>query len=800
MKISLQWLNQYVDLSEIESKDIAQKLTLHTAEVEGIKPLGSSFENMVVGKILEIKKHPDADKLTVCTITDGQKNYQVVCGASNIYVNMLAPFAKIGAKVRWHGEGEPVTLQAATIRGIQSEGMLCAGEEIGLQESNNGIVDLIEKKVSPGTPLAKIFGQNDVIFEIDNKSLTHRPDLWGHYGIARELAAIYKKRLKSLKIKKSFQKEESLPYEVSIHIASNQCPRYSGRVIKNIKVGPSPSWLKNRIESVGYQSVNNIVDATNYVMAEMGQPLHAFDMEEIALINGKKEVMIRNASDHESFEALDGKTYILSKEMLVIADQKKILALAGVIGGQHSKITDATTTIFLESANFEPYSTRKTGQKLGLRTEAVQRFEKNLDPTLTEIALHRVMNVLQKLCPKAKIATEFMDVNHWTPKTIQIPLNLKRLHSKIGKEIPKKTVTDILKSLEFTIKSQKQTLEVTVPSHRATKDILIEDDLMEEVARMYGYENIEPTLPLLPVKVPRDNPERRFKHKARKILAYGLGFTEVYNYSFYSEKDYKKCLLDEKNHIKIHNFLSEEQTHLRTSLLPNIIKNVKDNLKFRNECKLYEIGRIYRENGAYMPDEKKIIMGCIVGKGEMFYEALGAAEAFLKHFLTYKTHEREAPDYAHPSKYVEIHGGVEKIGAAWSVNPTILKNHDIEKNIGIFEIDLGLLTKLNQSSKIKYQPLPKFPETFFDVSVVVPERTKIQEIKQTIQGSKFITNIELFDIFAGPPIEKGKKALAFKVTLRSNERTLTDEEMAEVQKQIFQKLIEKRGEIRGLKK
>lgn len=809
MKISRNWLNEFVDLGTTSSKEIARLLTLHTAEVESWREIGGNFENIVVGKILSMEKHPNADKLTICKVTDGKKEYQVVCGAKNIYIGMSAPFAKIGTKVKWHGEGDLVKLEKAEIRGVESEGMLCAGSEIGLhEEQNQGIVDLSALDVKPGIPLKSIFNEKDTIFEMDNKSLTHRPDLWGHYGIARELAAILEKKLRPLKLspQSKFTAQAKKKIDISVEIQnSNQCPRYCGIILSNIKIEKSPIWLKTRLESIGYKSINNVVDATNYIMAELGQPLHAFDLGVIAKnTRGGYKIIVQNAKEKENFQTLDGNTHSLTKEMLLICDPEKALALAGVMGGKNSEIKEETNKIFLESANFEPYSTRKTAQSLNLRTEAAQRFEKSLDPTLAEIALKQVISLIQILCPSAQIASSLKDEGTWKPKKHLIIVNTEKVHSKIGKKLPIAIMKKILKSLEFIVTSKKKLLQISVPSHRVTKDVLIEDDIIEEIARMYGYEQIEPMLPSLPVKVPRDNTERRLKVKARKILSLGLGFTETYNYSFYGEKDYKNCLLKSEDHIMLHNFLSEEQKILRASLLPNLLKNIQENLRFFDSFKLYEIGRTYKEKNSYMPEEKKIILGAIVEpkkeSGEIFEKALGALEAFLGQYTDYEKEIKPAPSHAHPLKFLEFSQGKEKIASCFTLHPQIIKNFDFDVKVALFEIDFTSLVKKSQQRETHYHPLPKFPETFFDVSLIVSEKTTVKSIENAIKKipGELIAGIMLFDIFKGTQIGEKKKALAFKITLRAKDHTLTDQEIRDTQQKIFSELKKTGAEIRGL--
>jgi len=803
MKISLNWLKDFVDIdSKIPAQQLAELITVRTAEVEGVHELGEGYKNMVVGCIKTIKTHPNADKLTVTETDVGGKVLQIVCGAKNIYEGMLVPVALPGAFVKWHGEGEPVELKPASLRGVESFGMLCAGEEIGVESKVDGIYDLSKEGFKEGTPLAKVFGYTDTILEVDNKSLTHRPDLWGHYGMAREISAIFNKSLKKLNPKIKFPaKGENVKVEIKDY---ELCPRYCGVIIKNIKVGESPKWLKDRLNAVGYRPISNIVDATNYVMAELGQPLHAFDRSFI-----KGGIVVRRAKNNEKITTLDGQARILDENMLVIADHEKCVAIAGVMGGENSEINDNTSEIIIESANFNPESIRKTSTKLALRTEAVQRFEKSLDPYLSETAIKRVCELILQICPDAKLAGPLTDEKRLKTEKSKVDLNVEVVSSKIGVKLTSAQCKKILKSLEFgvTEKSAK-VLTVTVPTFRATKDIDIEDDLVEEIARMYGYEKVLPTLPDLPIRLPIKNKERVLKHYARELLSGDFGMSEVYNYSFYGHDEMAKTLIDtdEKKHIKLENYLSAEQTHLRITLIPNLLKNVVSNLRFSNKFKLFEIGRTYLETGEYFPLEEKWIGGVIVEKGKceksLFYNAKSIVEEFLTKFLKRDFEilkSKNEPSYAHPSRSASIMVNGEVVGEVSEVNPIVLKNFGIEANAAVFELNFTKLAALEQHAK-KYEPIPKFPGMAIDVSVVVDKKLKSAQIEKAIKQAEkeLITKVKLFDIYEGETIGHDKKSLAYSILLQAKDRTLTDEEMLKIQQKIFENLKSIGGVIRGM--
>ncbi|MBU0668199.1 phenylalanine--tRNA ligase subunit beta [Patescibacteria group bacterium] len=815
MKISLNWLRDFVDIpAGTDPVKLGELFTLRTAEVEHVENQADMFDKMVIGRIEKISAHPDADKLKV-TITDvGKEKLQIVCGGPNIKEGMLVLVALVGAKVKWHGQGDPVVLEKAKIRGVESFGMICAGEEIGLDPTPEGIADLSHLKAATGTPLAAALNKNDVIFDIDNKAITHRPDLWGHYGIAREIAAITGKKLKPLKPKVSFPAtagaKSAAATALSVEVKDKKlCPRYIGVLMENIKIEPSPDWIQKRLLATGHRPINCVVDATNYVMTELGQPLHAFDADKI-----EGGIIVRTAKDKEEIHTLDDQKRKLTKEMLVIADHKKSVAIAGVMGGANSEVEQKTTRIILEAANFNPSSVRKTATALGLRTEAVQRFEKSLDPNLAETAMDRLCEIILQICPSAKIATPKIDVADFDEKSQKITLNLDRVRGKIGTDIPTKEIVRILVSLEFKAKeSTDKKIEVQIPTFRQAKDVSIEDDLTEEIARLYGYENIKPTLPLLPAKVPLENNERKLKHLAREILSKGLGFHEVYNYSFYSLKDIQKCLLPEELHIKVENPLSLDQTHMRLSLIPNMLKNTALNQKNFSQFSIYEIGRTYEDLQEYFPIEEKKICAMIVrGKNtggneeDVFSRAKGALENLLSFFatqgLSMRRGESLAP-YAHPGKYASYHLKKDDtfIARVFELHPMVAKNYELEDaKIAAFEINFTALATLGRRER-KYSPIPKFPGIEFDVSVLINKTVTIEQMLREIESAdkKLVHSVHLFDLYEGKNVPEDKKSCAFKIMLQASDRTLESDEMKCVQQEVFTRLQKLGGEIRGLR-
>lgn len=817
MKISLNWIKEFTDLpSKYSAKELAGLLTLRTCEVEGYEEQKAQFSNMVVGKTIKTKPHPNADKLRLVETDVGGGTVQIVCGGQNLTEGMLVAVALPGAIVKWHGT-EIVELKETKIRGEHSFGMICAGEEIGLPAApQNGITDLgallAQFDIKPpkiGMPLAQALGLDDTIFEIDNKSLTHRPDLWGHYGMAREFSAFLSKKLKPFapKIKLSAGGEK-----ITVKVEKAEiCKRFLSVIVSGVKVEKSPVWLIKRLEAVGMRPVNNIVDITNYVMHELGHPMHAFDRK----IVKTDKFVIRYARENEIIETLDHKKRRLSKEDALVTNGENALAIAGVMGGANSEINPNTTEIILEVATWNPVLIRKTSQRHALRTDAAQRFEKSLDPEIALLAFRRACELIAKLCPGAKFG-QTADYYPKKDKPIAVLLDTEKAKNKIGSRITEKEMAAHLKALGFGVaKAKKGNLKITVPSFRATKDINIEDDLVEEISRMHGYEKIVPALPNLPTKLPIVNTERVQKHRARQLLSLGLGFCETNHYSFYGSAEIKKCMLPEALHITPENPLTEDQTHLRISLLPNLLKSIALNLNSREEAKLYEIGRTYIKTEKYFPVEEKFICCVMVrpfGKlttgaahhdREIFYDGLGAAQTFLERFNApaFTTQIPDGiPPYAHPAKCAAIMIGNKEIGIVYEIHPAVLKNFGIEKQCVAFEINFTKLVAQGQKD-IAYRPIPRFPGIEIDVSILASCRIEARTLQDLIKQSAgpLMADLKLIDTFEGAALGEGKKSFTFRILLQSPDRTLTDEEMKQVQNSVFKTLQSGGFEIRGLK-
>ncbi|MBU4481859.1 phenylalanine--tRNA ligase subunit beta, partial [Patescibacteria group bacterium] len=662
MKISLNWLKQYIDLPKnITPKKLAEDLIMSTVEVESIKNQAEEFENIVVGKIVKLKKHPNADKLKIVMTDIGQPEpVQIVCGGANLKQGMFVAVALPGAKVKWHGQGEPVVLEKVKIRGQESFGMICASNEIGLENrfpcgemSRNSagsrstageILDLnkiVQSKTlnqQIGQNLSEALGFNDVIIEIENKSLTNRPDLWSHYGIARELSAIYNLPLCHPELVSGSNIKSRNKFGMTVKIQDeNLCSRYIGCVVKNIKIAPSPEWMQKRLEAVGLRAINNIVDITNYVLMDVGQPTHAFNKTLIHtdVNTDKTQIIIRNAKKGEKIQSLDGEERELDENMLVIADSEKPIAIAGIIGGANSEIDKNTTEIILESATFNAMSVRKTSQKLNLRTEAEIRFEKNLDSNLAETAMLRMLYLIKKIIPESEI-TEYIDEFPVKPKNKIIKINHDFIEKRIGQKFNSEEIIKILSRLGFKVEESNGAYKILVPSWRATGDVSIPEDIVEEVARIYGYDNLKEKVEMIEMDKAKYQLEFDLENKIKNYLSLGCGMNEVFNYPWADEKILDKLGLSSDKIIEIANPPAQENRFLQSSLIPNLIKNVQDNLRYFSEFKLFELARVFKSGqdksfgDDVLAEQPKMLAGAIVFRDDIFFEIKGVVEGALK--------------------------------------------------------------------------------------------------------------------------------------------------------------------------
>jgi phenylalanyl-tRNA synthetase beta chain len=799
MNISLKWLKSYVEVpKELSAEELAKKITMSIVEVDSFVKQADNLEGIVVAQIKEINKHPDADKLKVCSVDAGKKgSFKVVCGGNNLKKDMIVPLALVGSRVRWHGEGDLVTLEKAKIRGVESEGMICAAEEIGLAKKYNiegGIVDLELETSFLGNNISEALDLDDIIFEIDNKSLTNRPDLWGHYGIARELSALLNVRFKPLVFssKLKIKKKHKLHIDIQDQKA---CPRYLGVIMDNIQIGPSPDWLAKKLESVGVKSINNIVDITNFVMLEMGQPLHAFDLKDIKA----NKIIVRKANNDEKFVTLDKEERTLTENDLLICDGERGVALAGIMGGLNSEIKNDTTTILIEAANFEPSGIRKTSARTGLRTESSARFEKSLDVNLAESAMMRAIELVQQLNIDSIIASKLIDHNHSKQEKIKINLNLNFVNQKIGQVIPQKTIINILQGLGFIIKEKKEELEIEVPSYRSTGDISIPEDLVEEIARIYGYDNIKVKEPKIRLRPSEKDKIFIVEKNIRDFMATGLAYNEVYNYSMVSEDDIQKVYGNKKDYIGIQNAVSKNLKYLRNSLLIHLLNNASDNLRYFKNFRIFEIGKVFskkehgdfkisKESSEFLPNQDRMLAFMTVGDPR-FLDFKGDLETMLNELNIKYSNSVIDHTLFIKGQSLEYFADDESIGMMGKINSKVLNNFNIDSDLFYVELNMSRFLKYTKEIK-KYQSLSKYPKMIQDISMLVSNSVHWQEVEQKINAiSSLITDVELFDIYENEKDGKKERSLAFHITFHDLKKTLTSKEVDKLMKQVKEMLI-----------
>jgi len=808
MLFSKNWLTQYIDLpQDITSEKLAEDLTLKVVEVEGIESQEKMLENIVVGKVLSMEKHPDADKLNICIVDIGEDEaVQVVCGGSNVKAGMLCTFGKVGARVRWHGQGELVELKPVNIRGIKSSGMICAADEIGLasefpKKDENEIVDITNRDYSIGTPLATALQKNDTIIDVENKTMTHRPDLWGHYGIARECSTIYAIPLKPYNpapIQQGNKKNISVDIQ-----AKDICPRASFIAIDNVTIEPSPKWLQDRLSAVGLRPISNIVDITNYIMYDLGQPMHAHDGDKLA----GDTIIIRRAQQGEQFVTLDKKEMALTKDMLVIADKDKTVALAGVMGGEESDIHNGTKNIILEAANFNATSIRKTAQAVGLRTDASTRFEKSLDPHMTEKALRRAVEMILEVCPQAEVSSNLADEFTKPTASQPIELSLDFVNKKIGVDIELEFASTTLKNLGFAVESKGDTLLVSIPTWRATKDVSIKEDLVEEIARMYGYNNIPVSLPIFSIAPPPENRLRDTVNECKKILALECGCTEVYNYSFVAPELIEKIGETTEKYIELENPIAKDRPFIRRSLVPNMLENLEKNLHRFDDVRIFELGKTFiKEQEGEFADKTKTTtlpkqdtylgVAIAIKDNEVPFYTLSQTLQDLLSRLGVKLKIKKATNheiFAHPGRSASLFVEKSIIGYITEIHPKVQKNIGLDTRAAVAEININILTSLRKE-KTSYDALSQFPAVERDLAVIVNNGISHTDMLNNIsQVSPLITKVDLFDVYQGEHIEEGKKSMAYHIEYRSENKTLEAGEVEKIHEMVVSKLEKKVG-------
>ena len=816
MLVPIEWLKDYIDL-DVTTEEFCDRMIMSGSNLETCEHFCEEMENVVVGKIEKIEKHPDADKLVVCMLNVGkEESVQIVTGAPNVFEGALVPVALHKSRIPGPLHGQPkqeggVKITKGKLRGVESFGMLCSAEELGFEDkvvpvAHKDGIWILEGDYELGQDFAEALGLKQAV--VDFEITPNRPDCLAMVGMAREASATFKKPFTypDTDIKDENGKGETKDY-VSVDIKNPEsCKRYVARIVTDVKVEQSPWWLQKRLMYAGMRPINNIVDITNFVMLEYGQPIHAFDINQVK--GGR--IIVENAAEGEKFVTLDNNERTLTKDMLLIKDEERGIAIAGVMGGLNSEIEEDTTTIIVESANFSGDSVRATSKKLGLRTEASSRFEKGIDPNLCEAAADRVCRLIE-LIGAGKVCRGSVD-NYPNPETTKtIDIRVDRINHVLGIDITREDMVSMLESLEIKVEGSGNVMTVTPPTVR--QDLLEEEDYIEEVARLYGYDK-------LPVTLPKGNceagisDERALRDLTRNSLC-GMGLNEIQTYSFVSPKGVDNVRIDEDSweraFVKLINPLGEENSVMRTILTPNMMEVLARNYS-RNidKVKAFEIGNTFMANmlnEEELPDEQYSLCIGMYGKNEDFFSLKGIVEELLK-VLGIKGAVFEAEsEYGvyHPGRCARIavpsgRQGAEdadilydELGIMGEIHPDVAENYGMD-GVRIYCCELMFDAIMRHAdTEIVYTPLPKYPSTSRDIALLVDEDMAVGKIEEVIRkhGKKILENVKLFDVYRGKQVEEGKKSVAFTLTYRDKDKTLTDDEVAAVHNDVLNALKDK---------
>lgn len=784
MKVSLNWIKKYVDLPKnITNEQIMRDLTIRTVEVEDMVNTGDKFKDIVVGKIIEVNPHPNADLLKVCLVDIGEDEYkQIVCGGENLYPNELVVISKPGAMVYWHGEGDLVEIKETKMRGVSSYGMICGATEVYLSElfppkNEKEIVDLTELDVKPGENISDALNLGDTILEIDNKSLSNRPDLWGHYGIARELSVIYDVPLKELEI----NKPNGLPeYKVSIE-EKDKCKRYAAVKIEGVIAKESPSWIKTLITNAGMRPINAIVDITNYVMMAIGQPTHAFDSTHV---KGEK-IVVRNARENEKLLLLDNNELDLTTDDLVICDESSPLGLAGIRGGKEDSILPETTSVVLEVANFSAEAIRKTGKRFAEKTDASIRYEKGIDTQRVDLGISLALELFKEIFPQSKIVAFKDEYLEATPNNV-IDVTKKFLDDRLGKVISNEEITRILTGLGYEVSFDNDTYHVVVPTFRSTGDVTLKDDVMGDIARLLGYDSFEKKPLTINFEHAVLQNDVLLERRLKEYLSYRCGFNEIITYPWIDEKYIDAAGFDKSKMVMLATPPSPEQAYLRASLVPGLLEAISKNLRYFDEFRIYEMTEVF-EKGEYhessedetLPIHKNYLSGAIVKKDakSAFYEIKGVIESMSSyvHMESLSFRPCESSSYLDKNAKLDIYLGDILVGSLGLLSVKTMADSKIKRtNVGIFEINVSeFIPYPSRTNEFKH--LPEIPLVEKDLSILVDEDVTWEKISKMIRNK--VSEYSFVEEYRGEQVPTGKKSVTFKVKLGDGKSTLTSDDI-----------------------
>ena len=807
MKVSLNWIRDYVQLpADADLKKLAYDLTMSTVEVEDTIELAKQFDHMVVGVINTIEQHPNADKLRVCMTDIGGRVESIVCGGSNLREGMKVAVALPGSVCRWHGEGEPVEIKKSKLRGVDSYGMICGAVEIGLADlfptkEEAHILDLSDFDAPAGTPLADALDLNDIILEIDNKSMTNRPDLWGHYGIAREIAALYDLPMKEFP---HFDRnvENTSGFHVTVEDAE-RCPRMTGTQIENVCVKPAPYWMQVRIWKTGMRPINALVDITNYVMLATGQPSHAYDSDHIA-----GHIIVRRAKAGETLTLLNGKELPLSTDDLTIADDAGIVGLAGVMGGAKDSILPTTSKVILEIANFQAAGIRRTALRYDNRTEASARYEKAIDPERCDQALDLSMQLFSDLYPEMKV-TGLVDEYPQHLKQAEIDVPLSWLERRLGKRLPPEEIRHKMELLGYGISFDGDNMHVVVPTWRSTGDVSIQADIMEEVARMYGYENFEAE----PITTTFDGAinqlDKDLERRIKEYLAIRCGMQEIFTYPWMEESYVNAVLQSTEGILSLSTPPSPAERFVRSSLLPNLCKAVVKNERYFDEFSIFETAQVFRDENytspydprEKLPSQRKNVAGAFVTTDKditaLFRKAKGVVEMMARyvHMETLTFRQTEKPVWADNVVWLNICRGEEKVGDLALLSKKVSMACGIKNlNVMLFQLDQDSLVPLKSRTNT-FTHMAEYPMTDYDISLLLDGSVQWKDVLQTVGGikSELLHGASFVDEYRGKQVPAGKKSLTLRLSIGSKEKTLTSSEIEEVASSVLNKIAKRFG-------
>lgn len=800
MKVGIEWLKEYSDI-DVSMKDLSEILTMTGSKVEGYETKGDDIKNVVVGKILEIEKHPDADKLVVTKVDVKDEILQIVTGANNIKVGDIVPIAKDGSELPGN-----IKIKKGSLRGVESCGMMCSIGELSLtleeypEQIENGIMILPkEYEKDLGKDIVEVLGLREDIIEFE--ITPNRPDCLSVEGIGRETAVSlgkkYKNPNKDIDAMQVAKTDNLEGLTVSIE-APDLCYRYMARVVKNVKIGPSPDWMKRRLNACGVRSINNIVDITNYVMLEMGQPMHAFDINSIS----GKHITVRRAKEGERITTLDEQERVLTNEMLVIADEEKAVAVAGVMGGMNSEIEKDTQMVVFESAVFKGGNVRLTAKKLGLRTEASSRYEKGLSPENAQRAINRAVQLVEQLGAGEAVDT-LIDVYPTKQEIKNVEFNPERINKLLGINLSREEMTEILNKLEIKVEG-----DYCIPPYYR-QDIEQDADVAEEILRIYGYDKLGSTLIEAETTLGGKTEAQKLDDRIKQMLV-AKGFSEVYTYGFMNPEELAKCKIEAGNSlydstINIKNPLSVDYSIMKTTVVPTMMKVVSSNVAKKNmDLALFEMAKIYQDNtGAIskeeLPEERKIITLAMTGRESDFYYLKGIVENILEeaNVLRYELVADENESSYHPGRTAKINIGKDTIAILGQIHPSVQENYAIAQNVYMAEIDFEKIVKYAKKEK-KYTPIPKYPAVERDIAVTVTEDVEVAQIEKILKSKskKLLESWKVFDIYRSEKLGKNKKSIAIALIFRDKSKTLTDEEINQVMEQIVEELSKMGAELR----